>query len=524
MKFTYQSGHKPLPGYTIKRGVGQGAFGEVYFAVTDGGKQVALKLIHHRNLEKEMRGIQQGLNLKHQNLVHLYDVRTDELGQHWLIMEYVGGEPLSAILARHPNGVSKELAVEWFQGLAQAVAYLHQHGILHRDLKPANIFLENGLIKVGDFGLCKIIAESNQAAMTGEVGTAPYMAPEIGKGVYKECVDIYAAGVVLYELLTGRVPFEGQTVHEILSKHLSDLPDLSKVPVEFMRILQRALAKDPAHRYATIVEMAKDVASALPGSEPWRDGGAGATQPVDVNSDVPMVIPATPSMIFQERWSELSGILLTSIVLAAVLAVAWPLFFGRGDYSKLAPMFFLVLAASFSVLIPSKLWVPEPEEDSWTRRLVLMSLGFTVALLGLWLEGYELPLPWLGAGRLEVLQPWQPATADLQTLRGSWTGWLYGANTSMPILACYLSYFGLVFLVLRWWKITEVDRPARFSIKSLIAVAFWGYVLLFLLPGPHHREIGFLSVLFTSVVCQVACPWKEKTPLKAKKKLRLATA
>ena len=93
----------------------------------------------------------------------------------------------------------------------------------------------------------------------------------------------------------------------------------------------------------------------------------------------------------------------------------------------------------------------------------------------------------------------------------------------MPIIACYLSYFGLMFLVLRWWKVTETNRPHRFSIKPLIAVGFWAYVLLFLLPSAHHREIGFVSLMAAAVVTQVSCPWKEKSPMK-KKKLRLAPA
>src|SRR5581483_3050887 len=176
MRFTYQCGQQPLTGYSIKRGIGWGGFGEVYFAISDGGKEVALKWIRN-NLDIELRGVQQCLNLKHPNLLHLYDLRTDAAGSHWLVMEYVAGEPLSAILARHPDGVAPELAREWFQGLANAIHYLHEHGIVHRDLKPANIFLENGLVKVGDYGLCKFIAESQHAGMTREIGTVHYMAP-----------------------------------------------------------------------------------------------------------------------------------------------------------------------------------------------------------------------------------------------------------------------------------------------------------------------------------------------------------
>ena len=160
MKFTYRCGQQPLPGYTIKRGIGWGGFGEVYFAVSDSGKEVALKWVRS-NLDVELRGIQQCLNLKHPNLIHLYDLKQDAVGQQWLVMEYVSGESLSTIMSRHPNGLAPELACEWFTGLAAGVHYLHEHGIVHRDLKPGNIFLEAGVIKVGDYGLCKLIGGSH---------------------------------------------------------------------------------------------------------------------------------------------------------------------------------------------------------------------------------------------------------------------------------------------------------------------------------------------------------------------------
>jgi hypothetical protein len=103
-------------------------------------------------------------------------------------------------------------------------------------------------------------------------------------------------------------------------------------------------------------------------------------------------------------------------------------------------------------------------------------------------------------------------------------GRIYGhENTSMPVLACYVCYFGLMFLVLRWWKVTETYRKRRFSVLALVAVGLWGYLLLFLLPSVPQRELAFVSLLLSAVVCQVSCPWKEKVPVR-KKKLRLAMA
>src|SRR5580658_6284313 len=138
MKFTCSSGQRPLDGYTLKRGIGRGGFGEVYYALSDGGKEVALKLVRG-NQDVELRGMAQCLNLKHPNLVSLHDMRTDAQGDHWVVMEYIGGEPLSTVINRHPQGLPIELVQQWFGALSQAVGCLHENGLVHRDLKPANI-------------------------------------------------------------------------------------------------------------------------------------------------------------------------------------------------------------------------------------------------------------------------------------------------------------------------------------------------------------------------------------------------
>src|ERR1700736_5755574 len=108
MKITWRSGPRPLDGYTLKRGVGCGGFGEVYYALSDGGKEVALKLVRGQ-ADIELRGIAQCLNLKHPHLVSLYDLRTDAQGDHWVVMEYIAGEPLNVVLNRHPQGMPPEL-------------------------------------------------------------------------------------------------------------------------------------------------------------------------------------------------------------------------------------------------------------------------------------------------------------------------------------------------------------------------------------------------------------------------------
>lgn len=255
MKFTYPSGSRPLDGYTIKRGIGRGGFGEVYYAASDAGKEVALKLIR-RNLDVELRGVTQCLNLKHPNLLGLFDIKQDELGDSWVVMEYVAGDCLEDVVTKHPDGLPREDAMAWFHGIAAGVAYLHDHGIVHRDLKPGNIFCDEGLVKIGDYGLSKFISASRRSGQTESVGTVHYMAPEIGNGRYGKEIDIYALGIILYEMLTGRVPFEGESVGEVLMKHLTAEPDLSAVEEPYRSAIARTLTKAPEGRLQSVGELA----------------------------------------------------------------------------------------------------------------------------------------------------------------------------------------------------------------------------------------------------------------------------
>jgi len=253
-KFMYPGGTRPLDGYTVKRGVGQGGFGEIYYALSDAGKEVGLKLIR-RNLEVELRGIRQCLNLKHPNLLSLYDIRQDDVGDTWVIMEFVGGASLQEALEAHPDGLPVEEVLAWIHGIGAAMAYLHDHGIVHRDLKPGNVFSDEGVVKVGDYGLSKFISCSRRSGHTESIGTVHYMAPEVANGRYGKELDVYALGVILYEILTGRVPFDGESVGEVLMKHLTARPDVSPIPEQFRAVIARALEKDPEKRYCSASEM-----------------------------------------------------------------------------------------------------------------------------------------------------------------------------------------------------------------------------------------------------------------------------
>lgn len=261
MAYTYKHGDRPLEGITIQRAVGRGGFGEVYYAVSDSGKQLALKYLRE-NPEVELRGISHVMNLKSPHLVTIYDVKKDAHDGPWVVMEYVSGPSLRDIMNNEPAGLGPAKAAFFLEGIAKGLAYLHERGIVHRDLKPGNIFYDDGYVKIGDYGLSKHMSVSQHSGNTISVGTVHYMAPEIGSGNYTKAIDIYALGVMLFEMLTGKLPFAGSSMGEILMRHLSERPDVSSVPEPFRSVIAKALAKDPAQRYQDVNEMVDIVKAA----------------------------------------------------------------------------------------------------------------------------------------------------------------------------------------------------------------------------------------------------------------------
>jgi len=256
--YQYQHGDRPLEGYTIQHAIGRGGFGEVYYALSDSGRQVALKVVQGYE-QIELRGVSQCMNLKSPHLVTIFDVRFNEQQRPFVIMEYVAGPSLQDLLAESPNGLGSQKAAYFLREIAKGLTYLHECGIVHRDLKPGNIFYESGYVKIGDYGLSKAMTPSCHSGQTMTVGTVHYMAPEIGVGSYDKSIDIYALGVLLYEMLRGRTPFSGSSVGEILMKHLSAKPDLTGIDEPFASTIRRALEKDPAKRFQSVQEMVEAV-------------------------------------------------------------------------------------------------------------------------------------------------------------------------------------------------------------------------------------------------------------------------
>jgi eukaryotic-like serine/threonine-protein kinase len=545
--FTYRSGQRVLDGFTIKRGVGQGGFGEVYFGVSDGGKEVALKLLRgHRDVE--LRGVANCLNLKHPNLVHVYDLRDDEHGDTWLVMEYVLGESLAQVINRHPKGLPLNLAKEWGVNLCRAINYLHDHGVVHRDVKPANVFIENGTLKVGDYGLCKSLNSDDQK-LTRTVGTVFYMAPEVSTGNYTKSIDIYAIGVALYEMLTGELPFSGETEGEVLMKHLTATPDLSKVPEAFRTVVGRALEKNPLKRYnsaldfrlaleainlseptslpiaapAPVIPTPLPVAVALP--PPVIPTPEVAVPAIPLAQAVPVVAATAPSSTqpakvvpqaqpvvetWRDRLIGTTGAMIKVPFITALALIPYAIVAQTDDWSLLGRLLLISTALSWAMIVGAA-HMGYHAKDDWPARLRMLFVGALVGGLVFWTEGWTLP----------KYAPNQPISADETTVFRVFTLPAEALSSGLR----YLLYFGVLLAIVRWWKTTAINRKERFSLFPLMVAAFWSWILLFLWPMSTSTLItgALVPMVLATVAVQVASPWAAPaTPTPKKNKLQTA--
>jgi hypothetical protein len=531
LKFTYRSGQRPLDGFTLKRGVGQGGFGEVYFAVSDGGKEVALKLLRGHT-DAELRGISHCLNLKHGNLVHLYDLRSDLRGDRWVVMEYVFGESLAQVINRHRTGLPIELVREWTSALARGVSYLHDRGVVHRDLKPANIFIEHGQLKIGDYGLSRRMSSSERGEATRGIGTPHYMAPEIKNGNYSRSIDVYACGVILFEMLTGHTPFDGETPAEVLMKHQLDLPDLSKIPDNLKPVLTRVLEKDPAKRFSSMLEFTRAVEAVLGGQqEAVAPVGAPAAVPapvriedktpmpdtvVDVRLPLPAIKPTpkkryNPPATFRERLTELSAAFAFSPLVILACTAPCALFEPSVKWSELARVFLLSTLLTWSLLLVSRFPLRDPK-STWGRRAVHLLIGMGVGAAAFWMDGWAVPSGTAAARSHDlVLASGHRLSPEL-----------------LSVVVRYLFYFGLATAACRWWVATDRKRKKRVRLVPILAAAFWGLVLVFLWPWGRSTpmSVGFVPLLITAIAVQAASPWSGPIPvaIAVRPKLRAAHA
>ena len=309
--------------YRLLRRIGSGGMADVWSADDEMlEREVALKFLHERFgadeqfVERFRREAQAAAGLQHPNIVSVYD-RGEYEGRYWIAMEYVQGASLKDLVRRGP--LEPDHAVELIVQVLKGARFAHRRGIVHRDLKPHNVLVDaEGRARVTDFGIAR--AGASEITQTGSVlGTAQYLSPEQAQGLETTAsADIYSVGVILYEALTGKVPFEAGTAVAIALKQVSEPPVPPRrlnpeIPPALEAVVLKALAKDPKDRFTDASEFLR----ALDAAEANPDAGGTA---------VYAVVDPPPEEEEDNRWKWIAlAVILALLIAGAVWALT------RGD-------------------------------------------------------------------------------------------------------------------------------------------------------------------------------------------------
>ncbi|MCC4455661.1 Stk1 family PASTA domain-containing Ser/Thr kinase [Limosilactobacillus reuteri] len=338
----YEIGHR----YRIIRSLGEGGMANVYLAhdmVLD--RDVSVKLLRldlrddpstKRRFHREAMAATQ-LNDPH--IVGIYDVGEDH-GLQYMVMQYVKGTDLKAYIKKH-YPIPLPQVIDIMEQVLSAVATAHAHGIIHRDLKPQNILIdENKNVKITDFGIAVAVSQDSLTQTNTLMGSVHYLSPEQARGsIATKQSDIYSLGIILFELLTGKVPFEGETAVSIALKHFrEEIPSVreqnKEIPQALENVIIKATAKEPAERYSSVNEMAADLKTVLDperANEPRlkiRQDDNGETKVLDIkhlkaddyqpkkSTDSPTVDPSTKP----QKWKKY-GIVSGTLGMIVLIAV-----------------------------------------------------------------------------------------------------------------------------------------------------------------------------------------------------------
>lgn len=369
--------------YQVMARVGAGGMGEVYRAKdTVLGRTVALKMLpaslasQRGFVDRFKAEAQAAARVSHPNVVQVHDWGETQ-GTYFMVMEYVRGKNLREVLAAHER-LSPPQAVEVVRQILAALGAAHRTGMVHRDIKPENVIIDaDGNAKVTDFGIAKVIED---AGLTGGLlGTVAYAAPEQARGEAVDGrTDLYSTGCLLYELLTGSRPFEGDPVF-VLNQHLNErVPPPSReapeVSQELDRIVGKATHPNPDERYTTAIAMKQDLADAQPGSAELNGLAA------ELTSEVPMGATQTVVSIPVRRkrfaWLKWLALLIATGLIASATYFFWPQEIPHvvGDKQQTAQTsleaagFTVVIRSVFSERDPGLVVETEPPSGARVRR------------------------------------------------------------------------------------------------------------------------------------------------------------
>ena len=341
----YEIGHR----YRIIRSLGEGGMANVYLAhdmVLD--RDVSVKLLRldlrddpstKRRFHREAMAATQ-LNDPH--IVGIYDVREDH-GLQYMVMQYVKGTDLKAYIRKH-YPIPLPQVIDIMEQVLSAVATAHAYGIIHRDLKPQNILIdENKNVKITDFGIAVAVSQDSLTQTNTLMGSVHYLSPEQARGsIATKQSDIYSLGIILFELLTGKVPFEGETAVSIALKHFrEEIPSVreqnKEIPQALENVIIKATAKEPAERYSSVNEMAADLKTVLDpqrANEPRlkiQQDDNGETKVLDIkhlkaddyqpkkSTDSPIVDPSTKP----QKWKKYGIVSGTLGMLVLIAVCSW---------------------------------------------------------------------------------------------------------------------------------------------------------------------------------------------------------
>ena len=377
--------------YEILRHVARGGMAEVYLAhdlMLD--RRVALKVLFPELstdptfVERFRREAQAAANLSHPNIVSIYDWGEED-GTYFIVMEYIEGRTLSQVL-RSEGPLLPDRAADIAADVAAALGFAHRNGVIHRDVKPGNVLIDAyGQVKVTDFGIARAADTDHDLTQTGAVmGTATYFSPEQAQGLrIDQRSDVYALGVVLYEMVAGRPPFQGDNPTAIAVKHVREQPLPPRqvnrdIPAQFEAVIMQAMAKNPADRYASADELRSDlqryrqgrtvIANPTMVANPGYDPGV--TQAAPAYRDQTEVVQTPPPLPPQAAPDSGNRTWAFAVLLIVMLAVLALMLFFLGRATNL-----IGGSAPDRVTVPLVIGLPVDEAEAQ-----LTELGLDVAI------------------------------------------------------------------------------------------------------------------------------------------------